>query len=124
MEGLGDINLRSAQTLTRESRINHGVEPNIGQISKILQRRPLSQDRGFIQPVQCDKDGSSGGFRADLVWRDPRPVKSNLDQRFEWLDDQRTAPINDFLIVQVRVPLRQILRLFKCDFTAAAITNL
>ena len=30
MEGLGDINIRSAQTLTRESRINHGVEPYIG----------------------------------------------------------------------------------------------
>jgi hypothetical protein len=29
MEGLGDVNVQSAQTLTRESRINHSVEPNI-----------------------------------------------------------------------------------------------
>ena len=28
MECLGDVNVRSAQTLTRESRINHSVEPN------------------------------------------------------------------------------------------------
>ncbi len=41
VEGLGDVNVRSAQTLTRES-INHSVEPNVGQISKVLQGRPLS----------------------------------------------------------------------------------
>src|SRR5260221_7393669 len=29
------VNVRSAQTLTRESRINHSVEPNFGWISKL-----------------------------------------------------------------------------------------
>jgi len=66
--------------------------------------------------VQCDKEGSFGGFRADLVWRDPRPVKSNLGQRFEGLDNQRTAPIDNFLIVQIRFPLGQISRFFKLRF--------
>jgi hypothetical protein len=42
MEGLGDVNVQSSQALTRKSRIDHSVEPNMGQISKILQRRPLS----------------------------------------------------------------------------------
>jgi hypothetical protein len=41
MEGLGDVNVRSAQILTRESSINHDVEPDIGHIPKILQRRLL-----------------------------------------------------------------------------------
>jgi hypothetical protein len=66
--------------------------------------------------VQCDKDGSFGGFRSDLVWRDPGPIKSNLCQRFVRFNHQFAAAFNDFLIVQIRLPLRQISQFFKLRF--------
>jgi len=34
MEGLGDVNIRSAQAKTRDCRIDRGVESNVGKISK------------------------------------------------------------------------------------------
>jgi hypothetical protein len=107
MEGLRDVNIRSAQTLTRDSRVDHSVKSNIWHISEILQRRPLPEDRRLIEPVQSDKDGPCGGPRSDLVWRDPRPVKSNVGQRFVRFNHKCAAPIDDFLIVQIRSPLRQ-----------------
>ena len=66
--------------------------------------------------MQGDKDRPFGGLRGDLVWRDPRPVKSHLGQRFVRFNYQCTAPLDDFLIVQVGVPLRQIFRFFKLRF--------
>ena len=57
------------------------------------------------------QDGPFEGLRADLIWRDPRPIKSNLGQRFVRLDCQCAAPIDDLLIVQIRLPLRQYFKL-------------
>ncbi len=57
------------------------------------------------------KDGPFGGFRGDLVWRDPRPIKSNLGQRFVGLDCQCAAPIDDFLIVQIRFEAAKLLNM-------------
>jgi hypothetical protein len=66
MEGLHDVNIRSAQTLTRDSRVDHSVKSNMWYISEILQRRPLSEDRRLIEPVQSDKDGPFGGRGASV----------------------------------------------------------
>jgi hypothetical protein len=63
--------------------------------------------------MQRNKDGALGGLRGDLVWRDPRPVKSDLGQGFVWLNQKGAAPTDDFLIVQIRLPLRQISEFFK-----------
>jgi hypothetical protein len=67
-----------------------------------------------------DKDGSFGGFRADLVCRDPTPIKSNIGERFVRLNNQCMELIDDFLIFQVRVPLRPILRCFKMRFCGSS----
>src|SRR5258708_3072015 len=61
--------------------------------------------------MQRNKDGPFGGLRCDLIWRDPRPLKSNLGQRFVRLDCQCAAPIDDLLIVQIRLPLPQSFKL-------------
>jgi hypothetical protein len=66
MEGLRDVNIRSAQTLTRESRIDHDIEPDTRQISQISQRRPFCDNRGFIEPVHETRTGPSGDF--EVIW--------------------------------------------------------
>ena len=38
--------------LTREGRIDQSAEPNVGQIPKVLRRRPLSQNRGGSRLVR------------------------------------------------------------------------
>ncbi len=49
--------------------------------------------------------GPSEGLRGDLVWRDPGAIKSNRGQRLVGLDCQCAAPLDDFLIVQIRFSL-------------------
>jgi hypothetical protein len=41
MEGLGDVDVRSAQMNALKSSINYDIEPNTRQIPQMLQRRPL-----------------------------------------------------------------------------------
>ena len=54
--------------------------------------------------MESCEDGSSGGFRSDLVWRNPRPIEADDGQRFVGLDRESTALFDDVLIVQIRHP--------------------
>jgi hypothetical protein len=76
MESLGDVNIRSAQTPTRKSRLNHSVEPEYWVDIRDLAASPaLLESR--IHPANAMRQGRAL-LRGDLVWRDPRPIKSDL----------------------------------------------
>ena len=53
----------------------------------------------------------------EVIWYGvtQRPLKSDLGQRFVRPDCQCASPMDNLLIVQIRLPLRQYFKLRYCD---------
>jgi len=70
-----------------------------------------------VSSSQCNATRTGPSEDLDVIWYGVTQDRQiNLGQRFKRLNYQCAAPIDDFLIVQIRLPLRQMSQFFKLRF--------